>query len=47
MSVPATRQNCADVFTAALAKRHKADLVSADPEFRAVEKKTKVSWLTA
>jgi len=36
----------ADAFAAALAKMHKAALVTADPEFKVVEGEVKVSWLT-
>lgn len=35
----------ADAFAAALAKRHKAELVTGDPEFKAVEKEIKIHWL--
>jgi predicted nucleic acid-binding protein len=35
----------ADAFTAALAKKLKADLVTGDPEFQAVEKQIHVQWL--
>jgi ribonuclease VapC len=35
----------ADAFAAALAKKHKAELVTGDPEFRAVEREMKVAWL--
>ena len=35
----------ADAFAAALAKKHKAELVTGDPEFKAVEKEVKVAWL--
>ena len=35
----------ADAFAAALAKKHKAELVTGDPEFKAVEKEIKVQWL--
>ena len=35
----------ADAFAAALAKRHKAELVTGDPEFKAVEKEIKIGWL--
>jgi ribonuclease VapC len=35
----------AEAFAAALAKKHKADLVTGDPEFKAVEKEIKVQWL--
>jgi ribonuclease VapC len=36
----------ADAFAAALAKEKKAELVTGDPEFKAVEKEIKVRWLT-
>jgi len=35
----------ADAFAAALAKKQKAVLVTADPEFKAVEREVRVSWL--
>jgi predicted nucleic acid-binding protein len=35
----------ADAFAAALAKEKKAELVTGDPEFKAVEKEIKVAWL--
>ncbi len=35
----------ADAFAAALAKKHKAELVTGDPEFKAVEKEIKIGWL--
>jgi ribonuclease VapC len=35
----------ADAFAAALAKRHKAELVTGDPEFEQVEKEVKIGWL--
>jgi ribonuclease VapC len=35
----------ADAFAAALAKKHKAELVTGDPEFKAVEKEIKIQWL--
>ena len=35
----------ADAFAAALAKERKAELVTGDPEFKAVEKEIKISWL--
>jgi predicted nucleic acid-binding protein len=35
----------ADAFAAALAKEKKADLVTGDREFRAIEKEIKVVWL--
>ncbi|MEK7686746.1 MAG: PIN domain-containing protein [Verrucomicrobiota bacterium] len=37
----------ADAFAAALAKKLKAELVTGDPEFKAVEKEIKIQWLTA
>ena len=36
----------ADAFAAALAKQHKADLVTGDPEFKAVGKELKIHWLS-
>jgi predicted nucleic acid-binding protein len=36
----------ADAFAAALAKEKKAELVTGDPEFKAVEKEIKIQWLT-
>jgi len=35
----------ADAFAAALARRHRAELVTGDPEFKALEKVIKVQWL--
>lgn len=35
----------ADAFAAALAKKLKANLVTGDPEFKAVEKEIKIDWL--
>lgn len=35
----------ADAFAAALAKQHKAELVTGDPEFKAVEKEIRINWL--
>ena len=35
----------ADAFAAALAKEKNAELVTGDPEFKAVEKEIKVAWL--
>ncbi len=35
----------ADAFAAALAKHKKAELVTADHEFKAVEKEVKIHWL--
>jgi len=39
------RMALADCFAAALAKQEKAELYTGDPEFRAVEKETKIVWL--
>jgi len=35
----------ADAFAAALAKEKKAELVTGDPEFKALEKEIKINWL--
>jgi predicted nucleic acid-binding protein len=35
----------ADAFAAALAKERKAELVTADTEFKALEKEIKIAWL--
>ncbi len=35
----------ADACAAALAKKLKADLVTGDPEFKAVAKEIKINWL--
>ena len=35
----------ADAFAAALAKERKAELVTGDPEFKALEKEIKIDWL--
>ena len=35
----------ADAFAAALAKDRKAELVTGDPEFEALEKEIKITWL--
>ena len=35
----------ADAFAAALAKEKKAELVTGDPEFKALEREIKVTWL--
>ncbi len=35
----------ADAFAAALAKEKKAELVTGDPEFKALEKEVKIKWL--
>ena len=39
------RISLADAFAAALAKENKAELVTGDPEFRALEKEIKISWV--
>jgi ribonuclease VapC len=39
------KMSLADAFAAALAKEKKAELVTGDPEFRALEKEIKVNWL--
>jgi predicted nucleic acid-binding protein len=42
----ATRKmSYADCFAAALAKSRNAELVTGDPEFKAVEKEIKIGWL--
>ncbi len=35
----------ADAFAAALAKERKAELVTGDPDFKALEKEIKIAWL--
>ena len=35
----------ADAFAAALARKHKAVLVTGDPEFKVVEKEVRIVWL--
>ena len=35
----------ADTFAAALARERKADLVTGDPEFKALEREVKIHWL--
>ncbi len=35
----------ADAFAAALAKEKKAELVTGDPEFKALQKEIKINWL--
>ena len=35
----------ADAFAAALAKEKKAELITSDPEFKALEKEIKIVWL--
>ncbi len=39
------KMSYADCFAAALAKLRNADLVTGDPEFKAVEKEIKLAWL--
>jgi len=39
------KMSLADAFAAALAKEKKAELVTGDPEFKALEKEIKVVWL--
>ena len=39
------RLSLADAFAAALAKEKKAELVTGDPEFKALEKEIKIHWL--
>jgi ribonuclease VapC len=41
----AHRMSYADCFAAALAKQENAELITGDPEFKAVERDVKVSWL--
>jgi predicted nucleic acid-binding protein len=36
----------ADAFAAALAKERKTELVTGDPEFKALEKEIKINWLS-
>ena len=40
------KMSLADAFAAALAKEKKAELVTGDPEFKALEKEIKIHWLT-
>ena len=40
------RLSLADAFAVALAKEKKAELVTGDPEFNALEKEIKIKWLT-
>jgi predicted nucleic acid-binding protein len=40
------KMSFADCFTAALAKRHQAQLVTGDPEFRQVEAVVPIMWVT-
>jgi predicted nucleic acid-binding protein len=39
------RLSLADAFAAALAKDMKAELVTGDPEFKALEKEIRIQWL--
>jgi predicted nucleic acid-binding protein len=39
------RISLADAFAAALAKERKAELITGDPEFKALEKEIKINWL--
>ena len=39
------KMSLADAFAAALAKEKKAELLTGDPEFKALEKEIKVNWL--
>src|SRR5882724_2326623 len=39
------KMSLADAFAAALAKEKKAELITADPEFKALEKEIKITWL--
>jgi ribonuclease VapC len=39
------RLSLADAFAAALAKERKAELVTGDPEFKALDKEIKICWL--
>jgi ribonuclease VapC len=39
------RLSLADAFAVALAKEKKAELVTGDPEFKALEKEIKIKWL--
>jgi ribonuclease VapC len=39
------KMSLADAFAAALAKEEKAELVTGDPEFKALEKEIKIHWL--
>jgi predicted nucleic acid-binding protein len=40
------RISLADAFAVALAKQHQAELITGDPEFRALEKQLTIRWLT-
>jgi predicted nucleic acid-binding protein len=39
------KMSLADAFAAALAKERKTELVTGDPEFKALEKDIKINWL--
>jgi len=39
------RISLADAFAAALAKHRKCELVTGDPEFKAIERELKIAWL--
>ncbi|MEO7678169.1 MAG: PIN domain-containing protein [Verrucomicrobiota bacterium] len=39
------KMSLADAFAAALAKEKKAELITGDPEFEALEKEIKITWL--
>jgi len=39
------KMSLADAFAAALAKEMKAELVTGDPQFKALEKEIKINWL--
>lgn len=39
------KMSLADAFAAALAKNLKAELVTGDPEFKALEKEVRITWL--
>jgi len=41
-----SKLSLADAFAAALAKERNAELVTGDPEFKAVEKEFKINWIT-
>ena len=40
------KMSLADAFAAALAKEKKGELVTGDPEFKALEKEIKINWLS-
>jgi predicted nucleic acid-binding protein len=41
----AHKMSLADAFAAALAKQKKAELVTGDPEFKALQREIKIGWL--